>query len=209
MSYTGEQNQQRLYAGYQRVAEQLGTDHVVYPFRLLDPLNINNVGSTIKSSFTADPGYHSPLKYNKPVWIAYLDGNLVNQFDFLSGDYGTYYIADKQPMQPMQAVRTNRILSLSRGSYSTEGEVTENVVKYADLLPAFMQFAREDIQRPNTQFGQQIGRATTHWTAFIPAPDGSISQDDIAIDEYGIKYVIDAPDFTNAGYVVRLRLATV
>lgn len=209
MSYTGEQNQQRLYAGYQRIAEQLGTDHVIHPFRMMSPIHANNVGAAIKASFAADPGYKAPLKYNRAVWIGYLDGDLINRFDFLTGAYGTYYIADKQPMQPMQAVRTNHVITLARGTYSTEGDITESVVNYAELLPVFMQFAREDIQRPNTQFGQQIGRATTHWTAFIPAPEGSIKQDDIAIDEAGIKYVVDAPDFTNAGYAVRLRLATV
>ena len=207
---TGAENQDKLYAGHARIAAQLGASYEVYGFSMMQPLDPGNLQLTLPVAVSADTGFNAPLKYNKAAWICYADGNQLGQFNFLVGPYGTFYIADKQPFMPMQAVRCNRMVSIGRGEYSESGPITETVVNFAEGLPIFTQFAREDIQKVATQFGQQLGRAITHWTAFIPGENGMLKQDDIVIDEAdGIRYMVDAPDYTNMGYVCHLRLATV
>lgn len=206
---TGSENQAKLYAAYARIAHQLGYEYQTYPFDLLSPIDDSKKGPLLQASFAADPNFSAPLKYNKPVWICYADATNLNQFDFLVGQYGTYYVGDKQPMQPLQAIRTNHIVTLARSIYSTTGQIVDTVVTYAENLPVFMQYNREDIQKPAGNFGSQIGRAITHWTTFIPCPIGTIKQDDLMTDEDGISYIIDAPDFTNMGYVCHVRLATI
>jgi hypothetical protein len=54
-----------------------------------------------------------------------------------------------------------------------------------------------------------MGQAITHWTTFIPLPEGTLKQDDVVQDENGIRYIVDAPDFTSIGYVAHLRLITI
>jgi hypothetical protein len=207
---SGEQTQLRLYAGHAKIAAILGVDYEVYPFTFDDPTASGKSTGRIKFAVAADPNFSAPLKYNKAVWIAYADGNLLNVNDILVGPYGTFYIGDKQPMQPMQAVRANRLVNIGRGEYSTSGPIVQSVVNYTTGLPIFMQFTREDIQKAATTVATtQLGRAITHWDAFIPATKDSIKQDDVVTDEAGLNYVIDAPNFTNLGYVCHMRLASV
>ena len=202
-------NQRRIYDGFAKIASQLGGDYEVYDFTLFYPVQPGISQRTIPASFTADTNFAAPLKYNKAPWIGYMDGDLVSQFSILVGPYGTFYIGDKQPMVPLQAVRCNKTISIGRVVYSTEGPIEEIVVNYAESIPAFFQFARSEVQRPVGLAAQTLGRAITHWTAFIPAPQGTLKQDDVITDEDGIKYMLDSPDFTNMGYVCHVRLASI
>jgi hypothetical protein len=199
----------KLRAGHIKIADKLGALYTMHPFRLDNPMDSSYAGDQLLVAFAADVAFSAPLKHNKAVWICYADQEQVEPLVFLDGPYGVFYIADKQPYQPMQAVRTNKRLNFGRGEYiQGGGEITQGVVNYATNIPCFMQFAREDIQRPNTSLGQTMGRAVTHWTTFIPMEQGTLLQDDIATDELGIQYTVDAPDYTNMGYVCHLRLAT-
>lgn len=203
-------NQDRLYAGYARIANRLGGLYTRFQFDLLDPTEEAKADGQVQASFASDPSFIAPLKYNKAVWLCYADGAQLQPNNILVGPYGTFYIADKQPFAPMQAIRCNCKIAIGRVSYSTVGPITGTVTNFALNLPAFFQFTREDIQKPTSSFGAQLGRAITHWDAFIPAAQGTLKQDDIVVDqETGINYILDAPNYTNAGYVVRLRLATV
>jgi hypothetical protein len=208
---SGAVNQNRLYQGYDRIAQELGFDYAVYPFNMVTPLDSGYQQRLLKVAFAADAKFSVPLKYNKPVWLCYAEGDFLEQNSFLVGFYGTYYIADKQPFLPMQAIRCNRTVTISRGLYRTTGPAGTDLTPFASGLPIFMQFAREDIQKPATTVGgQQLGEAITHWTTFIPGPKGMLQQDDVVTDEAdGINYIIDAPDYTNAGYVVHMRLMTI
>jgi hypothetical protein len=101
-------------------------------------------------------------------------------------------------------VETNHVISIGRGSYDGGNQTLEF---YATGIPVFMQFKREDIKQ--AQYATTMGQAITHWTTFIPLPEGMLKQDDVVQDEEGIRYVVDAPDFTSIGYVAHLRLITI
>jgi len=206
---TALENKAKLDIGYVKIATALGSIYQVFPFLLNSPLEGSS--TEVQLSVSADPMFAAPLKYNKAVWIGYADSTLLNVRDFLVGEYGTFYVGDKQPFQPFQLVRTNRLASIGRGEYSVSGAITETVVMFAEKIPVFMQFTREDIQKSAATYsGSQIGRAVTHWTAFIPMPPDSLKQDDVLVDlQDGVTYIIDAPDFTNMGYVCHLRLSTI
>ncbi len=206
---SAQENKLALWAGYAAIAEELGAQYAVYDFKLLYPFEELKVAD-VQMAITSDPNFSAPLKYNKAVWICYADGALLSQFQLLVGPYGTFYVGDMQPFQPMQVVRCNKSVSIGRVEYSTSGPVADTVVNFVEALPIFMQFTREDIQRPpGTMGAQAMGRAITHWDAFIPGPQGMVKQDDVVVDEDGIKYILDSPNFTNMGYVCALRLATV
>ncbi len=209
--------QDRIYHGYARTAEVVGLDYDVYRASFspdvtvedrdtttLDPIALANKVRTLKVAFAADKDFTVPNRYLIPTRYCYADGRKLKQFDFLVGPFGTFFIGDMQPNLPIQAVRSNRTLSLGRGIYSTSGPIGQTVNYYATQVPCFMQFKREDIK---VLVANSIGQAVTHWTTFIPLPEGMIHQDDIVFDEEDNRYLVDAPDFTSIGYVAHLRLA--
>ena len=51
------------------------------------------------------------------------------------------------------------------------------------------------------------GTAVTEWDAYIPVVQDSIKQHDIITDQAGTRFEIDATDYSEVGYVVRMRLA--
>jgi hypothetical protein len=209
--------QDRIYKGYSRVADSVGLQYDLYRASFssditvpdrdmldLDPIVPKNKIRKMPIAVAADKDFSVPNKFHSPTWYCYADGRKLQQFDFLVGAFGTFYIADKQPNLPMQAIKTNHVLSIGRGIYSTVGPIGQTINYYATRLPCFIQFKREQIK---ATIADTIGQATTQWDAFIPLPNNMIKQDDIVFDEEGNRYLVDAPDFTEIGYSVRLRLA--
>jgi hypothetical protein len=204
----GERTQGLIYAGYAKLAAKIGFDYDV--FRYVDPIapmdDIYKI-NRMPVAFAAEKKFAIPNKYQTPTWYCYADGRLLQPRDILVGKAGTFYIGDMQPLLPIQAIQTNHVVSVGRGTYTTSGSVEQSVEFFATRLPIFMQFKREDIKQ--SQYANTIGQAITHWTAFIPLPEGMLKQDDVVEDEEGIRYVVDAPDFTSIGYAAHLRLITI
>jgi hypothetical protein len=122
----------KLRAGHIKIADKLGALYTMHPFRLDNPMDSSYAGDQLLVAFAADVAFSAPLKHNKAVWICYADQEQVEPLVFLDGPYGVFYIADKQPYQPMQAVRTNKRLNFGRGEYiQGGGEITQGVVNYA------------------------------------------------------------------------------
>jgi hypothetical protein len=197
----GVRLQDRLYSGYAKTAVRIGLIYDQYRSAMpISPLDPGYKLRSLPVAFSADLKFSVANKYHNPVWYCWADGRELQQFDFLVGPMGTFFIGDMQSNLPIQAVQTNHVVSLGRVSYSTLGSP---VLNYAQRLPVFFQFKREEI-KPSA-FANAIGEAITRWLVFIPLPEGTIKQDDIVVDEEGINYVMDAPDFTSIGYVASMR----
>ena len=200
-----------IYKGYGKEATVMGSDYALYRAASpMTPIQPNNYYGTIRCLFLADAKASVANKYQTPTWILRADGNNLRQFDILIGDYGTFFVASMQPMLPMEAVRCNATISIGRVSYQADpdfGTMVAVTTNYAEGLPMFKQYRREDIRRDSTT-GAEIGNAITHWRAFIPLNNGTLQQGDVITDEKLIQYTVDAPDFTSAGYAANIRLAT-
>jgi hypothetical protein len=193
--------QNRLYSGYAKTATRIGLVYDQYRSSThLLPLDSSNKIDSFPVAFSADLKFDVSNKYAKPVWYCWADGRKLKQFDFLVGPMGTFFVGDKQTNLPIQAVQTNHVVSLGRVNYTI---IPATVVNYATSIPVFVQFKREEIKA--SPLANVIGEAVTRWLTFIPLPEGTIKQDDVVVDEEGISYVMDAPDFTNIGYVASMR----
>ncbi len=200
----GEKLQRLIYKGYALEAKITGYDYDVY--RSSSPMNptaASKLVTTLKCSFWADEKAAVANKYQTPTWLLRADGNQLERFDFLIGPFGTFFVASKQPTLPMEAILCNNVVDIYHIDYSS-GVPLQNI--YAQGLPIFKQYRREDIRRDAT--GLEIGNATTHWRAFIPLQNHVLKQGDIITDEEGISYTMDAPDFTSVGYAANMRLAS-
>ncbi len=204
----GDRLQSHIYRGNAKGAAHIGDPYQVY--RYVDPIapmdDVYKI-AVIPATFSAEQRFVKPNKYQIPTWFCFADGRLLQPRDILVGIMGTFYIGDMQRQLPIQAIQTNHVVSVGRGTYTTTGSVEQVVEFFATRLPIFMQFRREDIKQ--SQYANTIGQAITHWTAFIPLPEGMLKQDDVVEDEEGIRYVVDAPDFTSIGYAAHLRLITI
>ena len=203
----GTRLQSLIYAGYGKEAKRTGTEYAVYRGSPLTPVQSANYLGTLPCAFIADEKMSVSNKYQTPTWILRADGSQLEVNDILVGDFGTFYVASKQPNLPMEAVRCNSTISIGTVDYATlDGVLQPEVINYAVGLPMFKQFRREDIRRDPTT-GEEIGNAVTHWRAFIPLPNETIKQGDVIVDENNISYTVDAPDFTSCGYAAQIRLA--
>lgn len=204
----GTRLQSLIYRGYGKEAKRTGTSYAVYRGTTMTPIDPANLQFSLPCSFIADEKMSVSIKYQTPTWILRADGSQLEVNDILVGDFGTFYVASKQPNLPMEAVRCNSTVSIGRVDYAVmNGVLQPEITNYAVGLPMFKQFRREDIRRDPTT-GEEIGNAVTHWRAFIPLTNGTLQQGDIMVDEDSIKYTVDAPDFTSAGYAAQIRLAT-
>lgn len=194
-----------LYSGYAKIAQRLGFSYDQYRSAThLSPIDPGNKIRSLPVAFSSDLKFAVSNKYHQPVWYCWADGRQLNQFDFLVGPMGTFFVGDKQSNLPIQAVQTNHVVSMGRVDYSVPSAST--VVNYAEGLPVFMQYKREEIKA--SAFANVIGEAITRWLTFIPLPEGTVKQDDIIFDEEGTRYIMDAPDYTGIGYVASMRRAS-
>ncbi|MGZ3295839.1 MAG: hypothetical protein ACXU9D_21525 [Xanthobacteraceae bacterium] len=202
---TGDRLQNLLYASYAKLAAKAGFMYDVYRFD--EPIAVTDELykiARIPVALAAEKKFAIPNKYQTATWYCYADGRILQPRDILKGPAGTFYIGDMQPNLPIQAVETNHVISIGRGTYDGGDQTVEF---YATGIPVFMQFKREDIKR--SEYAATMGQAITHWTTYIPLPEGMLKQDDVVQDEEGIRYIVDAPDFTSIGYVAHLRLITI
>ena len=204
----GVRLQSILYSGYAKAALRLGVPYAQYRSSThLLPIAAGNLLRSLPVAFSADLKFEVPNKYATPTWLLWADGSLLAQFDFLVGPFGTFFVGSLQPTLPIQAVQTDKVVSLGRVGYSSSGPLVGSHVNYATGLPVLMQYKREEIKP--SPFANAIGEAITRWLVFIPLPNGLVKQDDIMMDEEGIRYIVDAPDFTGVGYVAGVRKADV
>lgn len=201
--------QERLYKGYGQMAKRVGQLYDVYRSPDgMDPLASGNLIASLHMAIaTRTRPFEVPAQFKDAVWMVFIDGRELQPRDFLAGPYGTWYIADMQPELPIQAVRCNHTVSIGRPEFAVDdGALEQSLIPIASALPVFTQLKRVDIKQP--AFGSSTaGQAITHWTAFIPMAQGAIKQHDLVTDDEGVKYELDAPDFTNMGYVTSIRLA--
>jgi hypothetical protein len=204
----GDRLQAKIYAGFAKEAERTGFDYELYRSASpMNPMAPQNLLGSIKCAFMAEKDAATPNKYQTPTWLLRADGRLLQQFDILVGPFGTFYVGSMQPQLPIEAVLANSTVSIGRASYTTVGGIPGiTIPKYAEGLPMFKQYRREDIRR-NSATGDIIGASLTHWRAFIPLANGLLKQGDQVTDEAGINYTVDAPDFTSVGYAASIRLA--
>jgi len=206
----GARLQALIYRGYAKEAARIGIDYEIFRGPPMSPIQPAYSQGSLPCAFIADAKASVFQKYQTPTWILRADGSQLQVLDILVGPFGTFYVASMQPNLPIEAVRCNSTVSIGRVSYE-EDPVTlvlvPVVTNYAEDLPMFKQYRREEIRKDPTT-GQEIGNAATVWRAFIPLVNETMLQGDVITDENAIKYTVDAPDFTSAGYAANIRLAS-
>jgi hypothetical protein len=196
--------QARIYAGMGKDAQHTGRLHNIYrPASPLLPLDYGNRVGEIYCRFAAEKRFEVPHKYKEPTYFLYADGRELEKGDFLVSDTETFFIADKQPLLPMQAVRCNDLVNIDRVAYSGTVLSTEPV---ATAYPIFRQLKKLDQKPVNATFGVSTSATPiAEWFVYLPIDWTVIRQGDIVTDQTGREYTIGSIDPTEIGAVVVMR----
>jgi hypothetical protein len=196
--------QARIYAGMGKDAQHTGRLHSIYrPASPLLPLDYGNRVGEIYCRFAAEKRFEVPHKYKEPTYFLYADGRELEKGDFLVSDTETFFIADKQPLLPMQAVRCNDLLTIDRPSYVGTTVVTNPV---ATDYPAFRQLKKLDQKPVSSTFGASTSATPIgEWFVYLPIDWTLIKQGDIVTDLTARTYTIGSIDPTEIGAVVVMR----
>ena len=207
--------QSRIYAGRGRAALRVGLDCRQYrPLTVSAPLG--NLVGTIKAAFNAgDDNYRSANEFGDAVWHADLDGRLTRPGDYLVRvtDGQIWYVAGQQQLLPILMVDCNRSVRVLR-QQQTPGAV--GLLAYGSASPC----------DPATM-AALLGTTTALWPASIllngrgmtpsaglpgsarmagwrillpPSIPVTIRAGDLAIDDLGRRYTIDAAENTDLGW---------
>ena len=202
----GNLAQTRLYNGYRIAAGKVGQAYAQYRAASpITPIAVGNLLGNIDCVFIPTSEFTSAHKFKIPARMMYADGSVLAQRDILVGPYGTFYIGDMQPLVPLQVLKCNESVSITRLTYAGTTQVLTPV---ATALPAFSQLKKIE-QKPVTG----IGGASTASTAigefylFLPIAPGIVRQGDIITNQAGVRYTLDTIDNAEIGVVVTIHQA--
>jgi hypothetical protein len=202
--------QAKIYAGRGKAALRMGRDCSVYrPLTATAPLG--NLAATIKAAFNSgDSNYKAPNLPGDALWFADLDGRITQPGDYLIRvfDGDTFYIANQQELLPIVVVECNRQLKITR-----EVPVTAvGAVGYSGMQPA----QETDVLgttgalwpcsillggRSQAALNLPADVRQSGWRIMLPpSVPISIKSGDIATDDLGRRYAIEAAEQMDFGW---------
>lgn len=203
--------QERIYAGRGKAALRIGLDCNQYrPLSAGAPLG--NLIATIKAAFNSgDSSYLKPNLYGDPIWFADLDGRYTQVGDYLMRvfDSQTFFIAAQQQMLPIVVVECSRMLRITRQApnASVGAQPYSGLQVSADvdvlgapgaLWPASILIGGKKVA---TGTGLPAGVADAGWKLLLPpSVPIEILAGDIATDDLGRRFAIDAAELTDMGW---------
>lgn len=122
-----------------RIASQvLGSLYVQYrPTDATNPISQDTQIATIPAWITADAAGMGtrPFTYAKPVAFGMIDPDLAQVGDYLTGDFGTFFIASLDGLMPTQLVRCNKTITISRPTAPAASATFYGGASVASLTP--------------------------------------------------------------------------
>jgi hypothetical protein len=200
----GERLQALIYAGYAKDAQHTGLEYSVYrPEGAISPLDASFLIGALHCRFPAEKKSEVPHKYKEPTYYLIADGRELQKGDFLVRDSETYFVADKQHLLPMQAVRCNDVVSIGRPRWV--GTVTD-LDAVATSYPVFRQLKKLDQKPVTATFGASTSATPiAEFFVYLPLAWTELRQGDIVTDSVNRTYQVSSLDPTEIGTVMVMR----
>jgi hypothetical protein len=201
----GATAQAKIYKGMGKAARHVGQPYDVY--RFFSPLNptdgSNKLPEPVNCFFAAEKRFEVPHKSKDAARYLYADGRELMRGDILAGPYGTFFVGDKQPLLPMQAVWCNDVISIDRVGYVDNILVPEEI---AFGVPCFRQLKKVDQKPVSNTFGA-TNQATPidEFYCYLPIDWTLIRQNDVVTDQTSRQYTVSAIDATELCTVLVIR----
>jgi hypothetical protein len=187
-----------------KVAKQLGVVYNVYrPLAFTAPISLQNWTAEQKASFTLDEKFSKSQTSKFDMYKCYTDAALIEPGDIFVNDDSTYVIINKELLQPVQAFRSNRTITVTRAGYSTTGGT------FGKTETAVITDVPSNVQYGVTGDLNSMPAASTNksnvpiFEIRVWAPDGTIELNDIVVDSQGNRSVVHAAQWSPLGYVLK------
>jgi hypothetical protein len=197
--------QARIYKGMGQAANHVGEAYDVY--RFTSPLNptddLNKLPEPVMCFFAAEKRFEVPHKSKDAARYLYADGRELLRSDILAGPYGTFFVGDKQPLLPMQAVWCNDVIAIDRIAYIDSAPTPEQI---AIGVPCFRQLKKVD-QKPvsNTYGATNQATPIAEFFVYLPLDWTLIRQNDVVTDQTSRQYTVSSVDATELCTVLVIR----
>lgn len=213
--------QSKVYMGYAKSALRVGLPFDVYrPTSAANPTAIGNKIKTLQAAFTIHSGnnfnFGKPSDYKGPLFHALLDGAQVQVGDYLNDPataFGPFYIASMNPIVPILAVQTTRVISIFRpdglaskpigvsgygGTVASTANANETAVMTA--WPASVLEGARGIGSGQLPADTGIGI----WRVLLPAWSGVlINPGYIITDDVGKRMVVRQAELSDLGWNIQ------
>lgn len=202
--------QDRIYAGYAKDALHTGYLYEIYRSDTpISPLDAGNLVGSTYCRFAALVD-KKPHQYKIPNYTLFADGRLLQPRDILvNADHGTFFVGDMQHLLPMQAVKCNDSISVTRPVYQT-GTIVEVLdgELIASAMPCFRQLKKVDQKPVASAFGASTASTPVgEFFAYVPIDWTLLKQNDLVTDQSGRRYTISTIDPTELCAVIVIRQA--
>ena len=202
--------QDRVYWGLNRVANKIG--HITDAFRPVgtcDPLDQSNRYLRLKAAFgRADGNFAKAVGYGDPAWRGYFDASYTKVGDYLVQGTDIWFIVSQQSMLPVQCVKANKLISISRpavpdtGASYGSGTAAPNEIVLARWPVTLLGIGSRD--KPPAQLPGDT--TLSAWTAYLPViPDCTIRVSDFVTDASGGIGIVSAAESTDLGWRLDIR----
>jgi hypothetical protein len=203
---TAARVQDRIYYGYGKAAQRLGTDFTIYrSATAINPISSGNIAGTLKCSFNVSWSYMKANKYANAIWQLVADGRLTQVYDYLTDGTKTFYVAAQQLILPILAIECNQILTVKRPTgpqgvgyqgYSVYDDATADVI-YQNCPGSMLEGARGASNPVNIP-----SDAKMPWFIILLPFLGNkqIQTGDFVTDSNGVAHMVSSAELTDLGW---------
>ena len=199
------QIQSLIDLGYGIAAGILGANYVQYRPQSTGPVLANvNMVQEIFLAFDRDNNFSfiKPAEYNKSLYYGLVDLTYVRIGDFFY-NFGkhTFFVANIEPLRPVELVLCNHTISLYRPAGSTSngyGGDTDPILQFSEWPCSLLPGTKGESNEARTP-----GSIRAPWEILqIPAIPGGILIDeyDLLIDELGRRFIISQCSLAKEGW---------
>jgi hypothetical protein len=197
--------QDRLSRGMGVAARRIGMPYVVSrPCGTAQPrARCNRVIKLYAAFEPGNTGARAMPGYGGLLWHGIFDSAYTRAGDYLSSCNAIFFVAAQLPLEPVQCVRTNRVIDILRPANPADGGYSGMVAETAETVlaewPACLQALHAGTRGapPDSRFG--------NWTVLLPALPAAPQVADTVIDDLGRTFATAAAEETDLGWRLIVR----
>ena len=197
--------QDRISRGMGVAARRVGALYTVFrPSTTDQPINSRSRIITLYAAFNAcDGSFKRSAEFGRPTWWGVFDAAYTKPGDYMVGATGTFFVASQTPLLPVECIKTNRNVTVSRtapvvsGGYS--GLVAQTAESVLQAWPASIIALNTRVSGnlPETRFG--------YWSILLPALPVALQIADVVADDTGRVFLVGAAEESDLGWRLTAR----
>ena len=186
-------------------ARKLGGVCVVYrPKNASRPVHDGNRLVELFAAFEPQGRAGSGSARFQPLWRGVFDASYTRSGDYIVGVDDTYFVATKPPAQPVQCILTNRVVTISRPGFSSQGGYNGLYASSGKTIIVGWPVAL--VEDGSASKGTKVGTSSLGgWTVLLPLLPATLQLADVVTDEAGGTYVVEAAEQNNSGWRLLVR----